>query len=320
MYGILQQADAVVQRDRSQPRALSSGCASRTRRWPSPGCLSDIQVDQARQDELAAESRVINARRSLQSQLDDLKLFLGLPIEARLDLDAGEWLALESWSALEETFPEDVVIGVALSSRLDYLTQLDRVIDAERKVMVNADGLRTGLDLSVDLGAGSVEGNATRPDRRNSIARIGLELDTPINRLPERNVYRASLIRAQAALRSAEEMADTITSDLRESLRRLDAARDNYEIQTGAVTLAVRRVESAELNLEAGRANTRDVLDSQRDLVTAQNSAAGTLTEYILSGLSLYRDMELIQVNDGGISIETAPLIERSTERTEVKS
>jgi outer membrane protein TolC len=317
-FNVIQQEDVLVNEIQNQERVIR--LRERNEAFAEAGLLNEIQVDQARQDELAAESRVIDARRSLESQLDDLKLFLGLPIETELDLDAGDWLALESWAALEETFPEEVVIDVALSSRLDYLTQLDRVIDAERRVNVNADGLRTGLDLSVDLGAGSVEGDVTRPDRRNSIARIGLELDTPINRLPERNVYRASLIRAQAAMRSAEELADAITNDLRESLRRLDAARDNYEIQTGAVTLAVRRVESAELNLEAGRAETRDVLDSQRDLVTAQNSAAGTLTDYILSGLSLYRDMELIQVSDGGISIETAPLIERTTEMTEVKS
>jgi len=136
-------------------------------------------------------------------------------------------------------------------------------------------------------------------------------MDLPIDRLPERNAYRASLIALEESTRRAEQAADTIVADLRAALRNLEAARESYEIQQGAVTLAERRRESTELNLEAGRANTRDVLESQEDLVDAQNSAASDLTNYILSGISLYLDMELLRVTEAGIEVERGPLIER---------
>ena len=46
------------------------------------------------------------------------------------------------------------------------------------------------------------------------------------------------------------------------------------------------------------------MLESQEDLVQAQNDASAALTDYILAGLFLYRDMELLQIAEAGIDID----------------
>ena len=281
----------------------------RNEAFAEAGLLTDIQVDQARQDELRAENRVIEATRDLQSALDDFKLFLGLPIETPLTLDAGDDQSLEAWQSLELEIAEARAVEVALASRLDFLTSQDRVVDAGRRARVAADALRAGLDISVSGAATSSEGRPLDFDDSAFLWDVDLTFDAPWNRLPERNTYRAALITLQAARRRAEQDADTIRADLRDSLRRLQAARAGYEIQSGAVVLAQRRVESTELNLEAGRASTRDVLEAQEDLLAANNAETSALADYILSGLALFRDMELLRVSEEGLSIETEPLL-----------
>lgn len=267
------------------------------------GRLTDIQVDQARQDEFSAEDRVVTAQRDLDQALDDLKFDLGLPIETPLVLRENGLRSLEAWPALAEDLPEDVAVHLGLENRLDYATARDQVEDAERGVRVAADALRLGLDLSAEVGHTSGADRPLTLHPENSTWNVGLDLDVPLDKIPERNAYRRSLIQLEADRRAAQASADRVTSELRDALRRLDAARASYRIQSQSVVLAQRRVESAALNLDAGRASTRDVLEAQESLLSAQNTLAGALTDTVLAGLFLYRDMELLEVTDAGIEI-----------------
>jgi outer membrane protein TolC len=276
----------------------------RNEAFAEAGRLTDIQVDQARQDEFRARDRLISARRDLEGALDDFKLTLGLPIEVELALDEGGLRALEAWHGLRVDLEEHDVVALALLQRLDHLTVIDRLVDADRGVVVAADALRTGLDLGLSADLDSAEGRPLALHGDDIRWGLDLGLDLPIDRIPERNAYRRALIARDAAERDVERSIDTVRAELRDALRRLAAARASYEIQEGAVVLAERRIESAALNLEAGRASTRDLLEAQDDLLTAQNDLAANLTDTILAGLALYRDMELLDVGEQGILID----------------
>ena len=69
-----------------------------------------------------------------------------------------------------------------------------------------------------------------------------------------------------------------------------------------------RVIEKARLKLEAGRADTRDLLEAQRDLLDAQNSATSALVEYTLGRLALYRDLELLRVDEQGLHADEAQI------------
>jgi outer membrane protein TolC len=309
-FRILQQEDTLENEIQNYDNLI--GLRERNEAFAEAGQLNDIEVDQARQNELSAENSVITARQLLETLLDDFMLFMGLPVDTPVDLEPGDFMDLATWDALLQVeFGVDVAIDVALAQRLDYKTDLDRVDDAARRTQVAADGLRAGLDFVAEGQAVSAEGKPLSYNGSDFDWNLSLAMDLPIDRLPERNAYRASLIALDESARRAQLAADTIVADLRAALRNLEAARESFDIQVGAVTLAERRRESTELNLEAGRANTRDVLESQEALVDAQNSAARDLTNYILSGISLYLDMELLRVTEAGIEVERAPLLER---------
>jgi len=235
MYGILQQMDRVE--NELQNHANLILLRERNEALAEAGRLSEIEVDQARQDELRAENRVIVARTTLGGLLDDFKLFLGLPVETQISIDPQELDNLAG-ELMEGTTPDEGdAIAFALRERLDYMTVLDQIEDAERRIVVAADALRMGLDLTGGLT--SISSEAGQPfdfDLEDLNWSLGASIDLPINRLLERNVYRQALITRNVAGRDADELGDSIVADVRDDERVLSAAREDYEIQTNAVT------------------------------------------------------------------------------------
>ena len=130
------------------------------------------------------------------------------------------------------------------------------------------------------------------------------KLVSSLSIVPARNAYRTSMINLVTARRSLEQLQDSITADLRDELRETRSQLEAYQIQLNSVELAERRIESAALNLEAGRADTRDILEAQEDLLAAQNAATSTLINFWMARYDLYLDMESLRVEETGIRIE----------------
>jgi outer membrane protein TolC len=302
-YRTLQQMDSLVNAENNL--AQLTALVERNVAFSEAGRLSDIQVDQARQNELRAADGVIGAEERLDGQLDDFKLFLGLPPEVVIGLDPGELAALEAPRPAD--WEEGEAFAVALAERLDHLTVRDRLVDAERRVHIAEDDLRGGLDVVASADFVSEEGDVLETGASGSGMSLGLEFDLPIDLIPERNAYRAALIALDAARRATEESRDLIRADLRDSLRRLETTRLQEELQRAAVLLNERRVESAGLNLEAGRADTRDLLEAQDSLLAAQNAQTSARIDHLLARLALVSDLELLRIDEGGLVVLDAP-------------
>lgn len=300
-YRLLQQIDVVANEEQNFENLET--LSARNRALAEAGRLSAIQADQASQNQLRASNRLLEARSRLQTGLDDFKLFLGLPIEFELELDPGELARLEGALDDDADLDEAFVVAYARAQRLDYRTALDRVADAERRSRVAADALRMGLDLQASASASSEEGRPLSYDLDDARWSVGLGFDLPVGRLPQRNAYRNSLIAAQASRRVAEQFSDELAADLRDALRQARTTLESYHIQRNAEALAARRVESTQLNLLAGRADTRDILEAQDALVEAQNASTRALIDYVLARLTLFRDMELIRVDADGLHL-----------------
>ena len=204
-------------------------------------------------------------------------------------------------------------VQVSMKHRLDLRTVHGRVFDAQRAVVVAADALRAGLTLVGTAGAGESRGLATagsdnarfRPER--GIFTGGAILDLPLERTAERNAYRDSYIGLERAVRSAQELEDEVKLEVRNALRGLLQARESYQIQVQAAKLALRRVTSTELFLQAGRAQIRDVLEAQEALVSAQNALTAALVDYRVAELQLQRDMGVLRIDHRGLWSEYKP-------------
>lgn len=272
------------------------------------GRLSPIQRDQAAQDVLTSESSLLQLRARYGQQLDAFKLSLGLPPEAGLTLEPAEFDLLRALDGADlADLDSDQLAPGALARRLDYLNTAEAVMDADRRTRIAADALRAGLDLEGSLGATSAEGQPLSFGGDRTPWSLGVSWDLPIDDLPDRNSYRSALLDLQASLRAEEDARDRLVSTLRDDLRQANNALARYRIQARAVELAQRRVASAELNFQAGRAQTRDLLEARRSLLSAQNALTAALRDFAISRLRLYTDLELLDVTQDGIEILDLP-------------
>lgn len=267
------------------------------------GRQTEIQVDQARNNELSSRDGLLRAEQDLQGQLDDFKFFLGLPPQARIELDQGLFARLkESRPEPLDLMDADELADFALQARLDHLTALDRFVDAERKAMVSADALRSAVDFAAGADVSSDPGSPGSLDFDDVNWSASLQVDLALNRLPQRNAYRTAVINVQVAKRGKEASEDGIRVDLRDEVREATRTLQSWNLQRNAVALNERRVESTALSLQAGRAQTRDILESEADLLSARNSLTRALIDYRLAILTLWRDLEVLRVDEEGLN------------------
>lgn len=298
-YGVLRERQ-ILENERLNYEGLQVAL-ERAELLGEAGELPGFEVDQTRQDELRAADRVQTARQSYRNRLDQFKVTLGLPPETPLVLDPGELDRLSETPGEEAEFEADDAVRVAVARRLDLATATDRLEDARRKVQVAENDLLPGLDLSASLSTDTEGDNSPtdfQADRTDLAA--GFELDLPLDKKSERNEYRRRLIDLDEATRNQCETRDEVVLQVRNSWRQLTRALRSYRIRVQSVRLAEARVESTMLLLEAGDADTRDMLDAREALVGAQNDLARALVDYRVARLQLARDMEILTVTKTG--------------------
>lgn len=258
--------------------------------------LPPFQADQARQEELRARSRYILAVERYQNSLDAFKITLGLPVGHDIRLDDKALKDVEQSGLLPIVIEESEGFQLALDHRLDLLNEIDTFEDSKRKIVVAANRLKPELNLFADASLQSERPtDYAKFDLNDYRASAGVQLNLPIDRLLERNTYRSALISFERQLRTLALFLDNVRNDIREGLRSLEQAGQNYEIQKNARQLADRRVENFDLLLQAGRAEARDVLDAQNARLQAYNAVTQALVEYHLTRLRLLLDMGLLE-------------------------
>lgn len=322
-FSVLQRRDQIRNSEASLERLHL--LVDRTDALHEKGRVTGIQVDQGRQDLLRARQRLISDQERYQAELDRFKLTLGLPADSRIELDETELerLMAQAEQMLGDTdeaatgrleVKEDVAIRLALDNRLDLRVALAEVEDAQRKVAVAADGVRPGLTLSGGgrvgerrSGLSSAAQDNARFDPGNASYSLELEAEAPWDRRSERVAFRRSLLEVESAVRKVQEVEDTVKFSVRDSLRNLLQQRQQYHIQVQALDIAERRVRQAQAFQEVGRADTRDVLESNESLLQAQNAVVDALVSYRISELTFQQNLEVLRVDAQGLWTEFTP-------------
>lgn len=322
--GVLEKAQQIANAEDNYKRLDLS--TARAERMAESGRMPATQVDQTRQDLLRARERLIAARQNYQGAFDNFKLLLGLPVDAELQLDPRELQRLSDEmeavksemeksdsglpSQLELTWQgknSQEVIDISLSNRLDLFRAEGKVEDAHRAVKVAKDALRgsvtveAGASYGERRGIGSAEKDDVRIEPSKGRYRAILQWDPPWRRVRERNRYREALLDLERAQRDLRDMEDQIKQQVRAQLRGLYEANQSRFTQARAVQIAERRAASTELFMQAGRSETRDMLEAQEALVSARNSLLSALVRYRTTEWSLQRDLDVLKITDEGL-------------------
>jgi outer membrane protein TolC len=303
-FGVLEYAQRLKNAQDNERRLAANSARAEMMFEEERRGMGLIEVAQARSDLLAAKEGIVAVRRTYEDRLDMFKLTVGLPPEARIELNYQEFEMLQQEieaaaneeAGGERVFPDEPdACAIALERRLDLAITRDALGDAERGLKVAADALRADVALT-----GTARATQTRTSDDSSFSGAeswgaGLRIDLPWNRRREQNAYKRQLIAIEQAKRDVEEREDTIKAAIRNGLRKLAAAEATYMIQVTALNVANLRVEMNTLSMELGRSTMRDVLEAQSTLLQAQNSLCAAVVGWRISELELRRDMGILK-------------------------
>jgi hypothetical protein len=247
-YRTLELADAV--KNAKQNCHTLEWLCEHVEKLAAVGRVPKEELQRIRQEKLQATDIYIQTEKSYRQALDDFKLWqLSLPVNIELRLDVNELEALRSAGPAKTSFSEPEAVEAALEQRLDLANSRDAVVDAERKVRVAADALRGELNLfaGVDAtssgssrltGADALDDDFTadrgrlNPMRRfRDEAAIGVDLELPLDRVAEQNIYRKALI----TLQQCKDTCLLLRYGRASSRRVLNAQRNLFQAQNEAV-------------------------------------------------------------------------------------
>jgi outer membrane protein TolC len=195
----------------------------------------------------------------------------------------------------------------ARDNRLDLMNQRGQVVDAWRQIAVTASALKAGLDVRMSANiATSPFGN--RPFDFSAAASqytVGLAFASPLNRLAERNAYRASLIAYQQARRSFMALDDQIQAAVRQDIRQLELDRASFRIARQQLISAARQVEASRDRLliipNADTTGTIDVLNALSALLGAKTTLITSWINYQNDRAQLLLDMGALRLDSRGL-------------------
>lgn len=202
--------------------------------------------------------------------------------------------------------------GLAMENRLDLMNARAEVTDARRRQEVAANRLKAVLDVVVEGDVRTPVGRNRPFDFRgsNSDIRAGINFDTPLDQVAERNDYRAAQIDYQRARRDYMALEDQVKLEVRTAWRQLRVLERNLETARQALRFAAlqydQAVEESAAPAKPGQSNQggvqgRNLLNALESVLRAQDSLIGIWADYERSRLNIYRDMAIMEVNPQGV-------------------
>ncbi len=279
------------------------------------GRLSQVELDQTRQDLLKTDDSLVDAEKSRQAQLDNFKMSLGLPVDARVVLEMEELTKVTASMNLAETnsagipiqpalaWTEQEAIDIALTNSFDMIVERYRLDDVRRAVKIAADNLRYDPVLKGSVGYGKTQASG-KTDANHVNYSLMLDSNLPWDMRDERNAYEAAVRAVETAERAFAIKEDSTRQLIREDIRTLNSAWNSFVIQSEALEVAARRVRSTTLFQQAGRSSTRDLLEAEAALLSARNSVVSAIVVYRMAGLKLRRDMSVLTITEEGLLLE----------------
>jgi outer membrane protein TolC len=259
------------------------------------GRKAELEVFLARRREIEARDQLIDATAAYDRAVDEFKILLGLPTTQAIELadTPPEYQPVR--------FEVRSAIAAALHNRLDLITERQVLEDAERALRIAENGLLPDLNLVASAGftgLGDQVGKAA-PDRWSSS--IGLEFEVPLQRLPQRNSYRSSLISLEQTRRDLQLREDQLELEIRNSMRQLHSLEERIALQIDQIQHEKRAARVTRIRFEGGAGSNRDLLEAEQALFDAENALIRLKVDHFVARLALLRDMGIFFVDQKGM-------------------
>ncbi len=266
----------------------------------APGAEPETRLlDDDEQRFVDVRDKVLLASQTMLSDLRTDVLAMQL-LEARL--------RTEAVTLNEVDLKAENALRLARKYRHDWLNARASLVDSWRLIEFNADQLESQLDIVFSGDISTLGNNPASFRSTTGHLRAGVQFDSPLTRLSERNVYRQSLIEYQQARRNFYAFEDGVARGLRQQLRQVAVNQINFELQRFAVLQAAGqisinddiRADQEARSQNAGDTAARDSVSALSDLLDAQNNFLSVFINYEVLRRQLDLDLGTMQLDSDG--------------------
>jgi outer membrane protein TolC len=253
------------------------------------GVLASFELLDSELGVLARESELLESERAVLDASDALKVFLQYPAPGTLVPTGGiapekvPLTAEQATAAAMQKRPELVKARVTVQSA-EFTEKVSRNLVLPSLALSGSAGV-AGLGSSYSGGLGDMA-SGKYPEWS-----VGINFSYPIgNSAAEADLAANRLKAAQsrAGLKAAEE---SVALEVRTALRALETRYRQIEVARKGVTVAEVRFESYVKRQRLGLATTKNLLETESQMVQAKEVLSGALAAFQIALTELYRSM-----------------------------
>ena len=312
-----QQPPKLLKAPESAEERFRQGAAGQMRRW--------LAVLEATQQELQTPKQ--RTAEQIEQLLEDLRLSLQGLSETLfyISLLQAE-VRVETITLVPIDLEPDEALDIARQQRLDWINARAALVDQWRQIQLAANALRSNVDVVLSGQLGTEGNDPWRFRSTTGRLRAGVQLDAPLTRLAERNLYREALIQYQRARRSYYALEDRISQGLRLTLRSIRQSQLDFELRRMGVHVACRQVDFTRERLkrplrpgqafEVGTSNptlARDLVQAYSGLLNAQDAILNAYLDYEADRLNLDLDLGTMRLDSRGMWLDPGPVRSQKT-------
>ena len=258
------------------------------------GTMAPLEILQAQSEVASREEAVIQARKRIQDNQDNLKNILNIPFdspdgmkEIQL-LDSPQFL-IETPVSLKDS------IRTALMKRPDHLSIKKELDSKNILVKFNENQLYPTLDLVAsfglngisgkDIGGSPFGGNFGRSQERTfsgdaSTWEGGLLFKYPLGNRAAKSRFTAAKLAAAQLLMDIKDLEKTIVLEVREAARQINTDKKRVQAARIARKLAEETLSAEEKKFEVGLSTSFSVLEFQTDLAEQQSKELKAIIDF----------------------------------------
>lgn len=271
----------LVEFDRETYERLKKFCIS-TEMKEKIGLCDSLDVYRAKTELKRAEDALNSSLERFGDAKDTLRETLALPLDLPVEVNVPI-----------EFNPVDISVEEAISTALHNRIELDQVEDqfmeTKRLQRIAKKNLWPELNLVVDYtnyGRDEVFSNSWT-SRRESKWGIGFTTNANIERFNETAAYEQSIIAVDDAGINVAQTNDNIVIEVKRTLRTLSRAEEKIGVQEAQILNARSEYHLARLKFEHGLANNFDLIQAEKNLISAQTALINAIIEHKITEFKL---------------------------------
>jgi len=240
------------------------------------GVLPKVELLEAEVGLKSRQRDLLDADRAYRNALDQLALLLnsGTPLQPTMTLEVQE-VDLDA----EAGFKSSLLYRPELQRRL---TELDRL---RLEQTLGEDALKPNLDLQASYGRqgiGDEFGNSISGLSDDGLYnwQLGMIFSYPLGNRTAKSDLQRNLVLQKGKQAELQQLKADILTEIRLAIRQVKVARSKIEVSESEQALAKEKLDILLGRKNVGLATTRDVLEGEQDLASAQSGLVTALADY----------------------------------------